>query len=148
MKKILATTFVAVAMTGVSSIAMAGDNTGCGLGSMMFEGRKGVLTDVLAATTNGSFGNQTFGMSSGTSGCKKDVPIEHRSFTLLVQNNYEEMAMAIAKADTTDEVIVSAANELQTTPEHFINATNSHFDAIFTPDAEYVDIATRIKEVI
>lgn len=41
---------------------------GCGLGSMWFEGDS--LTDqVLASTTNGTSGNQTFGMTSGTSNC-------------------------------------------------------------------------------
>jgi hypothetical protein len=45
------------------------NNIGCGLGSIAFEGQSGVAPQVLGATTNGTSGNQTFGISSGTSGC-------------------------------------------------------------------------------
>ena len=45
------------------------NNVGCGLGSMAWEGESGVGPQILAATTNGTAGNQTFGISSQTSGC-------------------------------------------------------------------------------
>lgn len=41
---------------------------GCGLGSILFDPGSG-FTQVLAATTNTSFGTQTFGITSGTSNC-------------------------------------------------------------------------------
>jgi hypothetical protein len=41
---------------------------GCGLGSLIFEPNSG-FTQIFAATTNGTFGNQTFGITSGTSNC-------------------------------------------------------------------------------
>jgi hypothetical protein len=41
---------------------------GCGLGSMAFGDQPGAV-QVLAATTNGLFGTQTFGITSGTSNC-------------------------------------------------------------------------------
>lgn len=41
---------------------------GCGLGSIIFVPDSG-FTQVFAATTNGSFGTQTFGITSGTSNC-------------------------------------------------------------------------------
>lgn len=45
---------------------------GCGLGSIVFkENTKG--SQILAATTNGTFGNQTFGITSGTSNCGSGV---------------------------------------------------------------------------
>ena len=49
--------------------AQADDSTGCGLGTRLFEGKSGVFPQILAVTTNGTSGNQTFGISSGTSGC-------------------------------------------------------------------------------
>lgn len=67
MKKLFAAAAVAVCFS--ASAAHAVDSTGCGLGSMAFKGQAGVLPQVLAATTNGFFGTQTFGISSGTSGC-------------------------------------------------------------------------------
>jgi Protein of unknown function (DUF3015) len=41
---------------------------GCGLGSMIFGNQQGAI-QILAATTNGTFGSQTFGITSGTSNC-------------------------------------------------------------------------------
>jgi hypothetical protein len=41
---------------------------GCGLGSVVF-GQKPGMIQVIAGTTNGIGGNQTFGISSGTSNC-------------------------------------------------------------------------------
>lgn len=41
---------------------------GCGLGSMIFSPDSG-FTQIFAATTNGTSGNQTFGITSGTSNC-------------------------------------------------------------------------------
>jgi hypothetical protein len=43
---------------------------GCGLGAVLLKGKRGTMWNLSAATTNGSSGNQTFGMTSGTSGCK------------------------------------------------------------------------------
>jgi hypothetical protein len=41
---------------------------GCGLGSVVFGDKPGMV-QVIAATMNGTAGNQTFGISSGTSNC-------------------------------------------------------------------------------
>jgi hypothetical protein len=41
---------------------------GCGLGSMAFGDQAGGV-QILAATTNGLFGTQTFGITTGTSNC-------------------------------------------------------------------------------
>lgn len=42
---------------------------GCGLGALLFKGEQVVWKQILAATTNGTFGNQTFGISTGTLEC-------------------------------------------------------------------------------
>ncbi len=41
---------------------------GCGLGSLVFGNQQGGV-QILAATTNGTFGSQTFGITTGTSNC-------------------------------------------------------------------------------
>ena len=41
---------------------------GCGLGSIVFGAKPGFM-QVFAATTNGTLGSQTFGITSGTSNC-------------------------------------------------------------------------------
>lgn len=42
---------------------------GCGLGSIVFGDKPGFI-QIVAATLNGTGGNQTFGISSGTSNCE------------------------------------------------------------------------------
>lgn len=61
--------FTAAALTASSAAeAKPYGPAGCGLGSLIFEPNSG-FTQVFAATTNGSFGTQTFGITSGTSNC-------------------------------------------------------------------------------
>ncbi len=70
MRKGLLLLAVAVAFP---SLASAGVHNmgGCGLGAMIFrDNDKG--QQILAATTNGTSGNQTFGITSGTLGCTED----------------------------------------------------------------------------
>ncbi len=73
MKKIFSLSLVAVFLP---SLALARGNhpmAGCGLGYLLFSHQDNAkVTQVLGATTNGTFGTQTFGITSGTSGCTKD----------------------------------------------------------------------------
>lgn len=70
MKKI----FVAALATVAAASSMAAQNNvgSCGWGSKLFEGQSGIAPQVLAVTTNGTSGNQTFAITSGTSGCTQD----------------------------------------------------------------------------
>ena len=69
MKKLLV--MVAALSLFVAGSAFAGGNTGCGLGTMIFKDTQNQSTfvEVIAVTTNATFGNQTFGITSGTSEC-------------------------------------------------------------------------------
>ncbi len=61
------------------SMAMAaGPNSiGCGVGTIIWNGQSGVAPQVLAATTNGTLGNQTFGVSTGTLGCAQNGTVSN-----------------------------------------------------------------------
>ena len=66
MKRLMLVAMVALA---ASAARASGQNdAGCGLGSMLFKEQKPVH-QILAATTNGCLGNQTFGITTGTLGC-------------------------------------------------------------------------------
>ncbi len=79
------------------SSAMARDSTGCGVGTILFDGNRGVAPQVLAVTTNGSFGNQTFGISSGTLGCDQDGVVTHEAaLSEFVAANMEDLASDMA----------------------------------------------------
>ena len=69
MKKILGAV-LACSIVCLASNAQAIDSTGgCGLGSMAWRGQSGIIPQILAITTNNSFGTNTFGVTFGTSGC-------------------------------------------------------------------------------
>src|SRR5690554_4297721 len=80
MRNVLLAMAVAVAWTVSSGVAFAQQarmNTGCGLGTMLWGGQAdgSILSQSMQATTNGIFGNQTFGISSGTSECTQPAKI-------------------------------------------------------------------------
>jgi hypothetical protein len=79
MKKIVA--MMAVIALGIPGLAMAKGGShpmaGCGLGYILFgHNDNSPIFQVLAATTNGTSGNQTFGMTTGTSGCTEDGAVK------------------------------------------------------------------------
>ncbi len=92
MKKMHIVLALALVLPAVA-FAAGGDNVGgCGLGSMVFKGQSGVVPQVLAITTNGTSGNQTFGISSGTLGCSSDGTVHYNAASLFIENNKEKVA--------------------------------------------------------
>jgi hypothetical protein len=106
MKKLL----VAVAVAAVPFGAMAaGENNigSCGWGAKLFDGQSGVAPQVLAVTTNGTFGNQTFGITFGTSGCTQDGAVRSNWKTaLFIDGNKEMLArdMSVGSGETLDSL--------------------------------------------
>lgn len=70
MKKLMAAAVLLVASSSAMAEAPGGPN--CGWGNMLFKGQSGLVYHFLASTTNGTSGNNTFGMTSGTNGCSVD----------------------------------------------------------------------------
>jgi DUF3015 family protein len=68
---------------------------GCGLGSLIFEPNSG-FTQVFAATTNSTFGSQTFGITSGTSNCV-DTTGGSASAKAFIETNRPAIAKDIAR---------------------------------------------------
>lgn len=63
---------LALAITLAAPVAFAGKSSGCGLGAQALEGKSGLLMNLVATFLNGISGNQTFGITTGTSGCNAD----------------------------------------------------------------------------
>lgn len=92
MKKIILTSVAVAALAMLSTTAGAVDSTGCGLGSMIWRGQKGPGPQILAVTTNGTFGTQTFGITTGTMGCDPNGRITGgtgRMLLTFLENNME-----------------------------------------------------------
>ncbi len=125
-------------MVVLSGVGWAVDqkNTGCGLGSLAFEGQNGLLSQTLAATTNGIFGNQTFGITSGTSNCE-----QYKSFTYnekvdtFVADNMDNLARDIARGQgeyvNTLAVLMEIPNAKKAA---FRSQLQAHFSDIYTSD--------------
>jgi hypothetical protein len=81
---------------------------GCGLGSLIFDADSG-FTQIFAATTNGTLGNQTFGITSGTSNCA-DSSGGSASAKAFVETNRVALAKDIARGqgETIDSLTVLA----------------------------------------
>ncbi|MCT7908385.1 DUF3015 domain-containing protein [Arcobacter lacus] len=94
MKK-LVTLVAAVGLT--TSLYANNTNTGCGLGSIILKNQNTTVLQVLAATTNGISGTQTFGISSGTSNCNKPNNfVSNDKLNQFVNENMDELAMDIS----------------------------------------------------
>src|SRR3954465_8771435 len=94
MKKLLAVAAVAA----VFPLSAMADNVGsCGWGSRLFDGQSGTAPQVLAMTTNGLVGNNTFGVTFGTSGCTQDGTVKSTWKTaLFIDGNKEQLARDVS----------------------------------------------------
>lgn len=71
MKKLLAVSVLAA--FPLAAMAAGENNVGsCGWGSKLMDGQSGVVPQLVATLVNGTSGNQTFGITTGTSGCTQD----------------------------------------------------------------------------
>ncbi|MBI1422256.1 MAG: DUF3015 domain-containing protein [Gammaproteobacteria bacterium] len=91
-------------LAGLASHAYAdSNNVGCGWGSMVFDGKSDKPSQIMAATTNGTFGNQTFGISSGTAGCAENATVKsYAAVSTFMTANIDKVAhdMAVGKGES------------------------------------------------
>jgi hypothetical protein len=127
----------AMAVMSVSSVALADGygTAGCGLGSIVFGDKPGII-QVLAATTNGTFGTQTFGITSGTSNCSSSEP-SVESAKAFVETNREALAKDVARGK--GETISSLATLAGCADAAAVGTTlQQNFSSIF-PEASATD---------
>jgi Protein of unknown function (DUF3015) len=100
---------LAVVISTVPAFAFAQQNNigSCGWGSKLFDGQSGVVPQSLGVTTNVTFGNQTFGITSGTSGCTQDGVVKSTWKTaMFIDGNKDRLArdMSIGNGETLDSL--------------------------------------------
>ena len=142
MKKVLLGTILTLA----SATAFAGPNTGCGLGNQVITNQDSVVMQVLAATTNGTFGNQTFGITSGSLGCTKPAKfVSNEKAKSFVANNMDKLAMDISagKGESIDTLATLLNIEDTAT---FKTNLQSNFGTIYT--GTDVDAAHVIDSIV
>lgn len=131
MKKIL----LATALLGASfsAHAVAPGGPGCGWGNLIFEGKSGMPVHFLATTVNGTSGNATFGMTSGTNGCDTSGSLTYSGESLLAMNGVlEEVAQDMAVGDGEALTALSVSMGIQTEDRARFNALmHDNFASIF-----------------
>jgi hypothetical protein len=130
---VVAVTFIAVPL----SYSFAEDTgPGCGVGQMIFKDNKKVVFQTLAATTNGTFANQLFGITSGTLGCTNDGIVKNdQEVAVFASVNLENLSQEMAQG--RGEYLSSLASLMGIPAEQhaaFGSLTQEKYAALFASD--------------
>jgi len=119
--------------SGAYAVAPGGE--GCGWGNLLFEGQSGIGPHFVASTTNGTSGNKTFGMTSGTNGCSVDGNLTYAGKSMIA-SVMDEFSIDVAQGE--GEALTAVAVVLGIKPEdrqHFAQLTHDNFNILF-PDQD------------
>jgi len=116
--------------------ADAAGGPGCGWGNMLFEGQSGLPMHLLATLVNGTSGNATFGMTTGTNGCDTSGGLTYSGKSLLAMNGVlEEVAQDMATGE--GEALTALSVSMGVPAEeraHFNAVMHENFASIFTSE--------------
>jgi len=137
MKKFLLVGIMFLAITGFSNSAFAAGyaDAGCGLGSMLFGNEAGAV-QILASTTNGTFGSQTFGITTGTSNCSPEGLVKlDKEREVFAQKNYSSLVkeMAVGAGENL-ETLAGLFGCSQDTQNDFGSLVQDNFGSIVKSD--------------
>jgi len=117
-----------------TAFAAPPNSVGCGLGSQIFDGQSGIFPQILAVTTNGTLGNQTFGISTGTLGCDPDgTVVASARVPMFVGANMDNLAhdMAIGKGESL-ESLATLMNIADADKVAFYQTARNNYGRIFS----------------
>ena len=149
MKKALFTALIVLFCATPLMAQQAARNTGCGLGTILWDGNAdgSIMSQSLQATTNGTFGNQTFGITSGTLGCDQPQNIAAAErLQEFVAANMDSLARDMAQGqgeslETLAELMSVPAAERSA----FYASMQQNFEQIFvTGDETMANVLDRI----
>lgn len=159
MKKVQLSVVALTLMLAMASVALAKSKSmhdkvtgqgygaaGCGLGSVIFGDDEGMV-QVLAATTNGTFYTQTFGISSGTSNCKPESGKHAANLNVYVESNQAALASDVARGGGDTVAGLSQILGCSDVAE-FGHALQSNYEMIFpTQDVSASAVSQAIETV-
>ncbi len=102
----------------------------------------------LQATTNGTSGNQTFGITSGTSGCRKVKFVMNEIAEEFVASNMDILAkeISVGHGESIDTLAELLAVEDKAT---FASALQSNYNSIYSSqDVQMADVLDNISTTI
>lgn len=114
----------------LGSVSMAAGDAGCGLGSLIITKNTKVM-QVLAATTNGTFGSQTFGITFGTSNCSASGIVQNdKQIQYFVEVNQSELTREMAQGHGEKLSTLAALNGCASDSQ--INSFNAKAQSSFS----------------
>jgi len=126
-------------------------NTGCGLGSMLFAEQNGLASQTFAVTTNGTFGNGTFGITSGTSNCEKPASFSsNQKLQEFVADNMDNLARDIARGNGEYlNTLAVLAGVPEGSRAEFYSRLQANFSSIYTSDrVTHIDVLTNLEPFV
>ena len=144
-------TIAGLALLSVSSVSMAEAPGGpnCGWGNMLFEGQTGLGAHIIASITNGTSGNNTFGMTTGTNGCSTSGTLTYggKSMVSSIMGEFSE-DVAAGEGDAMDTVAVIYGVEKQDRAI-FARVMHENFAVIFpSEDVTADEMIASIEQVM
>ncbi|AXY57408.1 DUF3015 domain-containing protein [Acinetobacter chinensis] len=115
-----------------STAAFADKDVGCGVGTQVWAGQKGVIPKILAATTNGIFTNQLLGITFGTLGCGKGGTVTAQVVTFTNENS-ESLArdMAVGQGESLN-VLAELMSIKSEDKARFFAVSKQNFSEIYS----------------
>ena len=147
-KSLLLSTVVLGIMGTAAAHAKHYGSGGCGFGSQFFRENTQV-SQVLAATTNGTSASQTFGISSGTSNCTDEGTVAaNKEYPMFVETNQVALANDIARGG--GETLSALSKVMGCSNQVRINgALKANYNAIFTKEnVQGYKVGASILEIV
>ena len=145
MKKIIVSAIATLALS--SAVMAANTQTGCGLGGQVIKNPDSAVMYALQATTNGTSANQTFGITSGTSGCTKTKLVMNERAQEFVASNMDILSKEIAVGH--GESVDTLAELLNVEDKAAFSASlQANYNSIYTSEkVEMSDVLDNIASV-
>ena len=139
----------AVSATESKAAAAAQSNTGCGLGALLIQDNETLLGQLAMTCLNGTAGNQTFGITLGTSECRQADSIVSNETHKFVAENMDNLARDIAMGTGESLSTLAELMEVPSTDRgEFFAALQGSFSDVFTSEAvEAADVIDNIVAV-
>ena len=153
MKKLLSITAALMILTAGTAFAVskAQENTGCGLGASLIKETDSLIGQLAMTFLNGISGNQTFGITSGTSECKQPSKIvQNERLHEFVVANMDSLAkdIAVGYGESLDTLVELMGISKENRPAVY-SKLKSNFNKIFTSeDIEAADVIDNIVSII
>ncbi len=142
---------IAFTAASASSFAVAPGGEDCGWGNMLFEGQSGLGSHLVASITNGTSGNASFGMTSGTNGCTTEGTLTYGGKPMInLGAVMDEFSEDVARGD--GEVLAAVAVSLGVAAEdraHFKQVMHRNFDTLFPrADVTARDVLASMTDIL